>query len=209
MDFQPLHYFFRGTGNPTAKTLLLLHGTGGNERDFLILAEDFGADLNILSLRGNVAENGMSRFFKRLGTGVFDERDLEFRTEEMIFFIKELAVKEGFDSTKIIVLGYSNGANIAGATLILHPDFFAGAILFRPMQPFRYIPNLKNKNNTPLFLSSGKNDPTVNTEETVEYIKILKNAHFRVSHYEMNTSHNLNQDDITLAVEWFKNNYKR
>jgi phospholipase/carboxylesterase len=208
MDFQPLHYIFKATGNPNAKTLLLLHGTGGNERDLLAIADDFGTDLNVLSLRGNVVENGMPRFFKRLGMGVFDERDLEFRTEEMIFFLKELANKESFDSTKIIALGYSNGANIAGATLILHPDFFAGAILFRPMQPFRYIPNLKSESNTPVFLSSGKNDQTVNHEETNEYLKILKNANFRVSHYEINTSHNLNEEDIALSVEWLKNNCK-
>jgi phospholipase/carboxylesterase len=208
MDFQPLYYIFKATGNPNAKTLLLLHGTGGNERDLLAIADDFGTDLNVLSLRGNVVENGMPRFFKRLGMGVFDERDLEFRTEEMIFFLKELANKESFDSTKIIALGYSNGANIAGATLILHPDFFAGAILFRPMQPFRYIPNLKSESNTPVFLSSGKNDQTVNHEETNEYLKILKNANFRVFHYEINTSHNLNEEDIALSVEWFKNNCK-
>jgi phospholipase/carboxylesterase len=208
MDFQPLYYIFKATGNPNAKTLLLLHGTGGNERDLLAIADDFGTDLNVLSLRGNVVENGMPRFFKRLGMGVFDERDLEFRTEEMIFFLKELANKESFDSTKIIALGYSNGANIAGATLILHPDFFAGAILFRPMQPFRYIPNLKSESNTPVFLSSGKNDQTVNHEETNEYLKILKNANFRVSHYEINTSHNLNEEDIALSVEWLKNNCK-
>ncbi len=208
MDFQPLYYIFKATENPNAKTLLLLHGTGGNERDLLAIADDFGTDLNVLSLRGNVVENGMPRFFKRLGMDVFDERDLEFRTEEMIFFLKELANKESFDSTKIIALGYSNGANIAGATLILHPDFFAGAILFRPMQPFRYIPNLKSESNTPVFLSSGKNDQTVNHEETNEYLKILKNANFRVSHYEINTSHNLNEEDIALSVEWFKNNCK-
>jgi phospholipase/carboxylesterase len=207
MDFQPLQYIFIGTGNPSAKTLLLLHGTGGNEHDLLPLAKDFGTGLNILSLRGNVLENRMPRFFKRLGMGVFDERDLEFRTEEMIYFIKALSDKESFDATKIIALGYSNGANIAGATLILHPDFFAGAILYRPMQPFRYIPNFKSKKNIPLFLSTGKNDSMVSIGETNEYLKILKNGNFSISHHEINTSHNLNQEDIDLSTEWFKNNF--
>lgn len=204
MDFKPLQYIYKGTGNSSAKTLLLLHGTGGNEYDLLSLAKDFGADINILSLRGNVLENGMHRFFKRLEMGVFDEHDLEFRTEEMIYFIKELSIKEGFDSTKIIALGYSNGANIAGATLLLRPDFFAGAILYRPMQPFRYTPNLKSNKNIPLFVSSGKNDTMMNIMETNAYLEILKNENFNVSHYEINTGHNLTQEDINLSIAWFK-----
>ena len=207
MDFQPLHYIFKGTGNTDAKTLLLLHGTGGNEHDLVPLAKNFGNDFNILSLRGNVNESGMPRFFKRLGMGIFDEKDLEFRTHEMVHFLKGIAEKEGFDVTKIIALGYSNGANIAGATLLLYPDFLAGAILYRPMQPFKNILNGKSKNKTPLFFSSGKNDPTVNTGDTNAYLKTLNDNNLDVTFYEMNTGHNLTQEDLDLSVEWFKKNF--
>lgn len=207
MDFQPLKYIFKGTGNATDKTLLLLHGTGGNEHDLVPLAKHFGNDINILSLRGNVNESGMPRFFKRIGVGIFDEKDLEFRTNEMVHFLKELAQKEGFDHTKIIALGYSNGANIAGATLMLHLDFLAGAILYRPMQPFKNIQNGISKNNTPLFISSGKNDPTVRAEDTNNYLQILKNNNLDVDFHEINAGHNLTQEDVNLSVEWFKKNF--
>jgi phospholipase/carboxylesterase len=207
MEFQPLHYIYKGTGNASAKTLLLLHGTGGDERDLVPLAKSFGNDINILSLRGNVDENGMPRFFKRLGMGIFDEKDLEFRTHELVHFINEIAKKKGFDSTKIIALGYSNGANIAGATLMLYPDFFAGAILYRPMQPFKNILNGKSNNNTPLFFSSGKNDPTVNIEDTKKYLKIINDNNLNVTFYEMNTGHNLTQEDVDLSVAWFMYNF--
>lgn len=207
MEFQPLHYIFKGTGNTSAKTLLFLHGTGGNEHDLVPLAKNFGNDINILSLRGNVSENGMPRFFKRLGMGIFDEKDLEFRTHEMVHFLKEIAVKEGFDITKIIALGYSNGANIAGATLLLYPDLLAGAILYRPMQPFRDIQNGQSKNKTPLFFSSGQIDPTVKVKDTNEYIKILNDNNLDVTFYEINTGHNLTQEDVNLSVEWFKINF--
>lgn len=207
MDFQPLHYIFKGTGNADAKTLLLLHGTGGNEHDLVPLAKNFGNDFNILSLRGNVNESGMPRFFKRLGMGIFDEKDLEFRTNEMVHFLKELAIKKGFNITKIIALGYSNGANIAGATLVLHPDFLAGAILYRPMQPFKNIENGKGKNKTPLFFSSGKNDPTVKAGDTNKYLQILNENNLDVTFYEMNTGHNLTQEDVDLSVDWFKKNF--
>lgn len=208
MDFQPLHYIYKPSQNPKAATLLLLHGTGGNEYDLLPISENLGKDFNVLSLRGNILENGMPRFFKRLGMGIFDEKDLEFRTHEMISFIKELSQKEGFDISKIIALGYSNGANIAGASLFLEPDFLAGAILFRPMQPFKDKQPLANKNNTPVLLTSGKNDPTVNAKDTETYLDVLKKAGFDATHFELGTSHNLTQQDINLAYEWLDKHFK-
>ena len=204
MTYQPMHYLYKSSGNPEAKTLLLLHGTGGNEEDLLPLAKYFGDDFNLLSLRGNTTENGMPRFFKRLGMGIFDEKDLEFRTNEMVDFIKKLAVLEKFDVTRVVALGYSNGANIAGATLVLHPNFLAGAILFRPMKPFKEKKYGTNLSKTPVFLSSGQNDPTVNPIETEEYTNQLKNSGFEVTDFTINTGHNLTQQDVDLAVQWFK-----
>jgi phospholipase/carboxylesterase len=205
MDFQPMKYIFQPTTNPSAATLLLLHGTGGNEHDLLLLAKEFGDSFNILSLRGNVTENGMPRFFRRLGMGIFDEADLAFRTDEMVSFIKELSVIEGFDSTKIIALGYSNGANIAGATLVQYPDFLAGAILYRPMQPFKQLPDFRNTEKTPVFISTGKYDPTIRVADTTEYVQALEKAGFAISSYLLSTSHNLTQEDITLTSQWLAN----
>ncbi|KGD66982.1 hypothetical protein LG45_16340 [Flavobacterium aquatile LMG 4008 = ATCC 11947] len=199
-----MHYVYKSSGNPEAMTLLLLHGTGGNEHDLIPLATYFGSDINILSLRGNTNENGMPRFFKRLAMGVFDEEDLEFRTHEMVTFIKELAEKEKFDATKIIALGYSNGANIAGATLFLHPNFLAGAILFRPMLPFHHQEIQFNFNKTPIFLSSGNQDTMVSSGEIENYVEALNFAGFDVTNFTINTGHNLSQLDLDLAVEWFQ-----
>lgn len=207
MKFEALKYIYQPSGNPEAYTLLLLHGTGGDERDLIPLAANFGKDLNILSLRGNVSENGMPRFFRRIGMGVFDEKDLEFRTHEMIHFLKETAEKEKFDASKIIALGYSNGANIAGATLVLQPDFLAGAILLRPMQPFRYS-NLKlSANSIPVFMASGKNDPTVAKIDTQGYAELLRESHFNVTHFEADAGHNLSREDLDQSVEWFRRQY--
>jgi phospholipase/carboxylesterase len=124
MDYSPLKYRFIATDSPEAYTLLLLHGTGGDENDLIPLSEVFGKNINILSVRGNVQENGMPRFFRRLAIGVFDEKDVEFRTHELVHFIRETAVELQINPEKIIALGFSNGANIAGATLMLYPDRF-------------------------------------------------------------------------------------
>jgi phospholipase/carboxylesterase len=210
MNYQPLKYIYKAAADAaTANTLLLLHGTGGDENDLLPIARKFGEELNILSLRGNVSESGMPRFFKRIRMGVFDEEDLVFRTNEMVAFIRELSIREGFDVDKIIALGYSNGANIAGSTLILHPDFLAGAILYRSMQPFKIIgAGLKTSKQVPVFMSNGDTDPNVRPAATKEYVQTLKNAGFVVTHHSLAAGHGLTHEDLELSVKWYKTNYQ-
>jgi phospholipase/carboxylesterase len=229
MNFQSLKYIYQSSGNATAYTLLLLHGTGGDERDLLPLARDFGSGINLLSFRGNVLEGGMPRFFKRLGMGVFDEQDLLFRTNGLVAFVRELAVKEKFDAGKVIALGYSNGANIAGSTLILHPDFLAGAILYRPMQPFKIIgggairqtgggrtdavgeagePGTAGTGEAvPVFLSNGNADPTIDPADTQRYVEVLQNAGFTVTNYNLPAGHGLTKKDVELSIEWYEQRF--
>ena len=207
MNFKPLEYIYIPAAKSGVPTLLLLHGTGGDERDLLSLAKNFGNEFNVLSVRGNVLESGMPRFFKRIGMGIFDEKDLEFRARELVDFLQKLAKEKGFDVSKIIALGYSNGANIAGAILNLQPDFLAGAILYRPMLPFQNKPFAPVKNNKPVFMSSGKNDPTVNPSATKNYVDLLKKAGFEVSDFDIDTSHNLTQDDLDLSAKWFNQHF--
>lgn len=123
-----IHIFKKGN-DESKPTLLLLHGTGGNERDLLPLAERIDPNANVLSVRGNVVENGMPRFFRRLAEGVFDIEDLIKRTEELNEFLNEAADQYGFDRDHILAIGYSNGANIAGSLLFHYQDALKGAIL--------------------------------------------------------------------------------
>src|SRR5690625_1495254 len=132
------HIFQQGK-DASKPTLLLLHGTGGTEQDLLSLAQKVDPDANVLSVRGNVSENGMPRFFRRIAEGVFDEEDLIFRTKELYEFLDEAAQKYGFDRNNIIAVGYSNGANIAASLLFHYEDALAGAILYHPMVPRRGI----------------------------------------------------------------------
>lgn len=207
MDFTPLKYIYKAAGNPAAYTLLLLHGTGGDETDLLPLASNFGDSYNLLSVRGNVSENGMPRFFRRLGMGIFDEQDLDFRTDELAAFVKGIAAKEGFDSSRVIALGYSNGANIAGAMLLKYPDFLAGAILYRPMQPFKEISSAGTDAPVPVFISSGTQDPTVAPGATTAYAKLLQQLGFSVAHHELAAGHNLTGQDVAFSAQWLTNNF--
>jgi len=207
MDFKPLKYIFIPSEKPEATTLLLLHGTGGDENDLIPLARHFGNGFHILSVRGNVSENGMPRFFKRLGMGIFDEEDVVFRTHELADFLKRVSEKENFDASKIVALGYSNGANIAGALNILYPDFLAGAILLRPMQPLSNPPAFESKKGQPVFMSSGNYDPTVKAADTLNYENLLKSAGYHLTSYHLNSGHNLVQEDIRFAVDWYQENF--
>ncbi|MBW8244799.1 alpha/beta hydrolase [Muricauda oceani] len=207
MDFTPLKYIYRPDGIPDANTLLLLHGTGGNEEDLIPLTSEYGDGFNILSVRGNVLEHGMPRFFRRLGMSIFDEEDLTFRTHELANFLIEVAKKEGFDSSKLIAYGYSNGANIAGALLLLYPVFLKGAILLRPMKPFQVLPQISLKHQSYVFLSSGRTDGTVNIVHVKEFAEYLQEGGYTVESYLVDAGHNLSKEDIALSVAWYTQHF--
>ncbi|WP_375436538.1 alpha/beta hydrolase [uncultured Hymenobacter sp.] len=206
--YQPLRYLYQPAAAPASHTLLLLHGTGGDERDLLPLAARFGAGVNVLSVRGNVQEGGMPRFFRRLGMGVFDEEDVVFRTHELVAFLQEISTKGGFDATQLVVVGYSNGANIAGSILMLYPDLLAGAVLWRPMQPLtRAVPAFTTSRRAPILFSPGTHDPTVQPEASTRYAALLTAAGFSVTRRDIPASHNLTPTDVETGVEWFQEHF--
>ena len=127
-----LHEFVPGN---SSRTLLLLHGTGGNERDLLPLGRELDPNASLLSPRGKILENGMPRFFRRLAEGVFDLEDLKTRTNELADFVSAAVRHYKLDADHIVGVGYSNGANIAASMLLLRPEIMHAAILFRAMVP--------------------------------------------------------------------------
>ena len=193
------HVFEQGKKN--APTLLLLHGTGGNEHSLLNIAKSMAPHASILSVRGNVLENGMPRFFRRLAEGVFDEEDLIFRTNELNDFINQRADQYKFDRNNVIAIGYSNGANIAASLLFHHENSLKGSILFHPMVPRRGI-ELPPLQNTQVFIGAGKNDPLCPLEESVDLTNLLNDAGANVElHWEEN-GHQLSFTEIEAATKW-------
>lgn len=200
------HIFEQGTSSE-APVLLLLHGTGGNERDLLPLAKMLSPESSVLSVRGSVLENGMPRFFRRLREGVFDEADLVFRTSELNAFLNEAAQEHGFDRSRIVAVGYSNGANIAGSLLFHYKDALAGAILYHPMVPLRHV-NLPDITKLPVFIGAGTNDPICTVSETEELAQLLKGAKAEVELHWDSYGHQLSASEVEASRKWLQEHFK-
>jgi phospholipase/carboxylesterase len=196
LDF--VHQFVPGR---SSRTLLLLHGTGGNENDLISLGRALDPTAAQLSPRGKVLENGMPRFFRRLTEGVFDEEDLIRRTHELADFIGEAAAHYGFDAEKVVAVGYSNGANIAAGVLLLRSDVLCSAALLRPMVPLipKTLPELKA---TPVLVSAGNQDPIVPAENARQLVALLRSAGADVTISFENAGHSLTDCTIEIAKRW-------
>ena len=194
-------HVFHPPVTPDAPVLLLLHGTGADEHDLLPLAERLLPDAGILSPRGKVLERGMPRFFRRLAEGVFDLEDLRIRTIELADFVDAAAAHYGFDATRVVAVGFSNGANVAASLLLRRPGLLAGAILFRAMVPFEPDAPVALKR-TPVFLSNGRRDPIIPAAQAERLAALLREADADVTAVWQPAGHELTQGDIAAAREW-------
>jgi len=194
------HVFHKGT-DETKPTLILFHGTGGNEHDLLPLADLLSPGSSVLGVRGNVLENGMPRFFRRLSEGVFDEADLVFRTHETKQFLEQAALQYGFDANHLVAVGYSNGANIAGSLLFHYKDVFQSAVLLHPMVPLRGL-TLPSLEKVSVFIGAGTNDPICPPDETRELEELLKEAGATVTLHWGNQGHRLSTAEAEAARHW-------
>ncbi|KMY50384.1 alpha/beta hydrolase [Peribacillus loiseleuriae] len=199
------HIFQKGS-NLETPVLLLLHGTGGTETDLLGIAEMVSPESSVLSVRGNVLENGMPRFFRRLAEGVFDEEDLVFRTQELNEFLDQAAKEYEFDRNNIVALGYSNGANIAASLLLHYEGALKGAILHHPMVPRRGI-DLPNNSGIPVFIAAGVNDPICPAKETEDLSQLLQSAGAKVEVKWENFGHQLTRSEVEEAGVWFQKHF--
>ncbi|MCA1848028.1 MAG: alpha/beta hydrolase [Actinobacteria bacterium] len=197
-DPEFVHRFFPGE---SGATLLLLHGTGGDENDLVPLGRELAPDAALLSPRGKVSEYGAARFFRRLAEGVFDQEDLVFRTHELAGFIEAAAEEYGFDLSRLVAAGYSNGANIAASLILLHPGLLRAAVLFRAMVPFEpdVVPDLSGM---PVFLAAGHGDQMIAPENTERLAEILREAGADLDLRWRNTGHALTYEEVAEAKEW-------
>ena len=202
-----IHRFIPGEtdeqGSQPSSTLLLLHGTGGNQDDLLDLGRMLLPQAARLSPRGRVLENSMPRFFRRLAEGVFDIPDLLARTYELADFVLAASKRYHFDPQRVIAVGFSNGANIAASLLLLRPEVLAGAVLFHPMMPFtpENLPDIARK---PVFISAGRMDPIVPMSLTEQLAALLQESNGDVTIHWHNGGHAITHEDVHFAQNWLQ-----
>ena len=193
-----IHDFVPGS---SSRTLLLLHGTGGNERDLIPLGRELDPNAALLSPRGKVLENGMPRFFRRLAEGVFDLEDLKYRTNELADFIAAAGEHYGFATDQLVAVGYSNGANIAASMLLLRPEILGAAILFRAMVPL--VPDrLPELSSVRVWIGAGDQDPIIPASEAQRLVELLRRAGADVTIRFAKAGHGLTNDDVEAARHW-------
>jgi phospholipase/carboxylesterase len=195
-----IHRFEAGA-RPKAPALLLLHGTGGDENDLLPLGRAVAPDAALLSPRGKVLEHGKPRFFRRLTEGVFDEDDVRGRADELADFVVSVCRRDGIAAP--VALGYSNGANIAAAMLLLRPEVLSGAILLRATVPLAAPPpvDLAAK---PVLILSGAQDQIAMLENAARLADQMRVSGAAVEHRVVPAGHGLSDADIALAQQWLQ-----
>jgi phospholipase/carboxylesterase len=201
-DLDFIHRFIPATdGN--SRVLFLLHGTGGNENDMLSLGRELDPTAAILSPRGKVLENGMPRFFRRLAEGVFDEEDVVRRVNELADFLAQAAQTYDFDPANVLAVGYSNGANIAAATMLLRPEAIRSAILLRAMVVLSNPPTT-DLHGTRALISVGRHDPIIPLENVQRLAAFMKSAGSDLELVVQETSHGLVRGDLVSAKQWLQ-----
>lgn len=196
-----IHRFERGARR-AARPLLILHGTGGDENDLIPLGKMIAPGAPLVSPRGKVLEHGMPRFFRRLAEGVFDEEDVRARAHELADFVE--AARKAYGLAAPVALGYSNGANIAAAVMLLRPEALAGGILLRAMVPLASAGEACGLTGKAALIVSGARDPIAPPANAARLKAMLEHAWARVEHRTLPGGHELSQGDVDLAREWLQ-----
>lgn len=200
-DLGFIHRFVPAEDSTSGETLLVLHGTGGNENDLVGIGQNIAPGAAILSPRGKVLENGAPRFFKRLAEGVFDPKEVRSRAEELARFVRAAITKYGLDASRIYALGYSNGANIASTMMFIQPELLQGAVLFRPM--LVYEPEeLGDLSGAGVFISAGRMDPIVPVKSVERLVDLFESSRAEVTLKWQSAGHNLVPSEVREASDW-------
>lgn len=183
--------------------LLLLHGTGGDEHDLVPLAQKLSPGSAVLSPRGDVSEHGARRFFARLAEGVFDPAEVTRRTHALADFIAAATAHYGLDRSRLIALGFSNGANIAATLLQLRPESLAGGVLLRPMVVLDQPATPGSLAGRRVLIAHGTHDPIVPNDHPPRLAALLRAGGADVTLHAAPASHHLTPGDIAAAQKFF------
>ncbi|MFD1318770.1 alpha/beta hydrolase [Loigolactobacillus zhaoyuanensis] len=197
-----VNYYFKA-GAATKAPILMLHGTGGYEDDLVTLAQQLAPDSPLLGIRGRLVEQGSTRYFAHTTTGGFDLDSLARETTWLLATIDELAEKHDLEVSKMIVLGYSNGANMAAHAWLTNQAKFKAGILLHPMQLMQYS-SVASLNDVKIWASHGHIDPIVSAANFQALTQSLTKAQVDLTIFEANQSHAISPPELASAQQWLQ-----
>lgn len=198
-----IHQYEPSEGAQSNTTLLLLHGTGGNENALRDLGRMILPEAGQLRPRGNVMENGMARFFRRFGEGLLDIDDLRKRAGDLTQFLQQASALYRFDGQRVYGVGFSNGANIAASMVLLYPHVFQAAVLLHPMFAFEPEP-LPDLAELPIFIGAGRADPLVPSEQTEQLADLLQRCGAKVNTFWHSGGHTVSGEEVKAIKSWLE-----
>ncbi len=187
------------TGVSATKAVVLLHGTGGNEHDLLPFVEFMQSQCRIVSLRGNVLEQGMPRFFKRFEMGVFDQENIRQEAAKLKLFLEEFSQQQHIPINQFTYLGYSNGANMILALLFLYPEYVHSALLLHPMLPFQ--PDKVDLHGRNLAISYGMTDQMVPAQDSQRLVSVAQELGATVHEFSHQGGHTITPSEMVFVKE--------
>ena len=188
-------------GDPDAPVLLLLHGTGGSPDDLLGLARELSPASALLAPKGPVSERGAARWFRRLAEGVFDVEDVVARTHQLADFVVAARAAYDLGERRVVAVGFSNGANIAAALLLLRPDVLRAGALFAAMMPVPDPPP-HDLAGTSVFVASGERDPMAPLASADLLVETLRARSADVRTHRHDGGHQITLPAVRAAKEW-------
>lgn len=191
--------FIKGTNS---RLLILLHGTGGDEKSLIDIAKYIDENASVLGIKGNINENGLNRFFRRIRPGIFDIDNLIEETKNLHNFVNDFVLNNDLSNHEKIIIGYSNGANILGSLLYHYGKISDAAILMHPMVPIKNFP-VANQNSCNILITSGINDPLVSNKETIDLVNVLQESGGKVTHLSFSEGHSISMPELNEIKKWY------
>lgn len=197
-DLPFIHRFHR-PDDADGSTIVLLHGTGGNESDLMPLAHRINPRAMLLGVRGRSTEEGSNRWFRRFDVVTYDQADIQAEAEAFVAFIDGAVSGYGLDADRMSFLGYSNGANLLAAVLQLHPGAIRRAMLLRSVQPLEKPP-VADSADTNVLMLNGADDPFGQMAVALE--QDLHKGGATLDSHTLSAGHELTPEDAKIARNW-------
>lgn len=197
----PFIHRFHTPDNPDGSTLVLLHGTGGNEADLMPLAHRIAPRATLLGVRGRSTEEGITRWFRRYDAVTYDQDDIRAEAEAFNGFMDGAIQSYGLEAGRLGYLGYSNGANLLGAVMLLHPGLVRRAILLRGIAVLDAPPS-PDLTGTDVLLLSGAQDPFARMAPAL--VAALRGAGATLDARTLPAGHGLDGADLEAAKAWLE-----